>query len=82
MQRWDYLVVTAICRDKGDNTMELAADINGQRVWGLQEIFQYCGRQGWELVSYVPAEWNEQAVTGDPQVVIGVDAVFKRPLDD
>ncbi len=81
MQLWDYLAVNAICRDKGNQVSELAVDTEEGRIWGLQEILTHFGRQSWELVSCVPAQWDETAATGDPHVVTGVEAVFKRPLE-
>ncbi len=80
MQQWDYLTVNAICRDGGDNGSKLAIDTDQGRIWGLEEILKYYGRQGWELVNCLPSEWDETTASGQSDLVTGLTAVFKRPL--
>ncbi len=80
MQQWDYLVVNAICRDKGNNCSELAVDTGEDRLWGLEAVLKHFGQQGWELVNCLPSQWDEAAGTDDPNLVTGLAAVFKRPV--
>ncbi len=78
MERWEYSVCTARLETAETDRSDFKAVIQGEAVWGLADILNRYGRDGWELVSCLPGSWNGEENAPAGTGASGVLAVFKR----
>ena len=78
MERWEYSVCTARLETAETDRSDFKAVIQGEAVWGLANILNRFGRDGWERVSCLPGNWNGEDSAPEGTGVTRVLAVLKR----
>lgn len=74
MTIWEHRTVT-IGRIDGEWRVSLG---QGEAISGLQDVLDYYGSRGWELVSVQPQAWASESGQYGPWDVNRLLAVFKR----